>query len=352
MGKKNKTKKSLPKVSVCTPTFNRRPFIPFIIKCLENQTYPKELIEWIIVDDGTDPIGDIVKDIPNVKYFYFEEKMSLGKKRNLCHSKATGDILVNMDDDDYYPPTRISHGVNILQKHPSFLIAGSSQLYMHFKHLPEGKQMIKFGPYKDNHGTAATFVFRRELLEQTSYDEDAALAEEKHFLKDYTIPLYQLDPKQVILCFSHNHNSFDKKALLGNIGTGPVNYADDVTVDDIIKEEDIKKFFIEDIDYLLEGYIPGRPENKPDVIEQTIELTKKRNEQIENMRPVLIFKDGEGKESQMNRYQILEKVNTHQTNNEFNYALGVVNNLLDVIRVLQDMNKQLQDQVNSTIATS
>ncbi len=27
-----------PFVSICTPTFNRRPFIPFIKKCIENQT--------------------------------------------------------------------------------------------------------------------------------------------------------------------------------------------------------------------------------------------------------------------------------------------------------------------------
>ena len=352
MGKKNKSKKNLPTVSICTPTFNRRPFIPITIKCIENQTYPKNLIEWIIVDDGTDPIGDLVKDIPNVKYFYFEEKMSLGTKRNLCHSKATGEMLINMDDDDYYPPTRISHGVNALLKHPSFLIAGSTQLYMHFKHLPEDRQIIKFGPYRDYHGTAATFVFKRELLEQTSYDETAALAEEKHFLKNYTIPLFQLDPKQVILCFSHNHNSFDKKQLLGNIGCPTVNYADNVTIDDFIKEQDIKKFFMEDIDYLLEAYIPGRPENKPDVVQQTKELSIKREQESQKIRPVLLFKDNEGKENKLNRFQILEKIQTHINNNELNYALGAANSLLDVIKTLQDMNKILQDKLNSTSATS
>ena len=47
-----------PLVSICTPTFNRRPFWPYIIKCFENQTYPKDKIEWIIIDDGTDKIED------------------------------------------------------------------------------------------------------------------------------------------------------------------------------------------------------------------------------------------------------------------------------------------------------
>ena len=59
----------LPLVSVCTPTFNRRPFIPYTIKCMEQQDYPKDKIEWVIIDDGTDLIEDLVINIPYVKYF-------------------------------------------------------------------------------------------------------------------------------------------------------------------------------------------------------------------------------------------------------------------------------------------
>ena len=58
-----------PFVSVCTPTFNRRPFIEGMIKCFNHQTYPKDRMEWIIIDDGTDKIEELVKDHPNVKYF-------------------------------------------------------------------------------------------------------------------------------------------------------------------------------------------------------------------------------------------------------------------------------------------
>ena len=58
-----------PFVSICTPTFNRRPFIAAMIKCFEQQDYPKDRMEWIIIDDGTDKIGDLVKHIPQVKYF-------------------------------------------------------------------------------------------------------------------------------------------------------------------------------------------------------------------------------------------------------------------------------------------
>ena len=43
-----------PFVSICTPTYNRKKFIPFLIKCYLAQTYPRELMEWVVVDDGDD----------------------------------------------------------------------------------------------------------------------------------------------------------------------------------------------------------------------------------------------------------------------------------------------------------
>ena len=78
--KKNKDKNDLPFVSVCTPTFNRRPFWPMCIKNFLNQDYPADKMEWIIIDDGTDSIEDLVKAIPQVKYFKYDTKMPLGKK--------------------------------------------------------------------------------------------------------------------------------------------------------------------------------------------------------------------------------------------------------------------------------
>ena len=265
-------KKTYPLVSICTPTFNRRPFIPSMLKCFENQTYPKDRMEWIIIDDGTDKIGDMVSHVPQIQYYSYDEKMTLGKKRNLAHEKCKGDIIIYMDDDDYYPAERVSHAVEMLEKNPQALCAGSSIMHIYFKHV--GK-MYKFGPYGPNHATAATFAFRKELLKITNYQESACLAEEKFFLKDYTIPFVQLDTMKTILVFSHVHNSFDKKVLIQN---GENNYVKEtsVSVDDFVKEFDIRQFFMEDIDTLLAIYEPGKPENKPDVTLQMKELQMKR----------------------------------------------------------------------------
>jgi len=284
--KKNKRKHNMfPFVSICTPTFNRRPFITHMIKCFNHQDYPKSRMEWIIIDDGTDHIGDLVKDIPQVKYFSYEKKMSLGEKRNLMHKKSSGNIIVYMDDDDYYPPQRVSHAVERLKATPSALCAGSSEIYIYFKHI---KKLYQFGPYGPNHSTAGTFAFRRELLDITSYENGAALAEEKHFLKNYTIPFVQLDPLKTILVFSHEHNTFDKRRLLENPHPQFVKESADKKVEmffekDTNKEEMID-FYMNQIENALKDYEPGRPHMKPDVIKQMIEIEKSRKIEEEKMR--------------------------------------------------------------------
>jgi len=276
------TKKYYPLVSICTPTFNRRPFIPTMFECFRNQTYPKDRIEWIIVDDGTDRIRDLVESsgISQIKYFEMPKKVSLGEKRNYMHSKATGTIIVYMDDDDYYPPERVSHAVEKLMENRHALCAGSSEIYIYFKHI---KKMIQFGPYGPNHATAGTFAFRAELLKQTRYQDHAAVAEEREFLKGYTIPFVQLDPMKTILCFSHEQNTFDKRKLLDNPHPDFVKESSKKVTDFICleKEAAIKKFFMEEIDPLLEKYEPGNPRMKPDVLKQIAEIEKDREKMMQ-----------------------------------------------------------------------
>ena len=214
---KKNNNNNFPFISVCTPTFNRRPFIPYLVECFLSQTYPLDRVEWIIVDDGTDCIKDLIDELveqnnlTQIKYHYYKDRMTLGKKRNVMHSLCSGDIIVYMDDDDYYPPERISHAVNTLENNKQYLIAGSSEMHIYFKNI---NKIYQFGPYKENHSTAATFAFRKELLLKTSYDDNASLAEETQFLKNYTIPFVQLSVTDSILVFSHSHNSFDKRKLL------------------------------------------------------------------------------------------------------------------------------------------
>ena len=105
------TSATKPFVSILTPTYNRRKFIPYLIACIKDQNYPKERMEWVVFDDGSDPVEDLL--LPefltmNIQYIRSEEKLSIGAKRNRLHEAARGEILVCMDDDDYYPPERVN----------------------------------------------------------------------------------------------------------------------------------------------------------------------------------------------------------------------------------------------------
>jgi glycosyltransferase involved in cell wall biosynthesis len=328
-------KKFYPFISVCTPTFNRRPFIPIMFRCFQNQTYPKDRMEWIIVDDGTDSVADLVNNsgISQIRYFREERKMTLGEKRNYMHSKIKGTIVVYMDDDDYYPPERVSHAVDILQENRQAMCAGSSEIYVYFKHI---QQMYQSGPYGPNHATAGTFAFRAELLKECRYEDSAALAEEKSFLKNYTIPFVQLDPMKTILVFSHNHNTFDKRKLLENVNPNffrPSNK----TVDQFIRQTDeypIKKFFMKDIDGLLKKYSPGEPAMKPDVLKQIKEIEEERSRMMQtaNEGQATFMVNEPGKEP---------RPITHQE------IVHLMNQQTEEIKVLRQKNESLEKMVGN-----
>lgn len=203
----------LPRVSICTLTHNRGVFLPLLQACVARQTYPHELLEWVIVDDsdnGEPPFtADQELDI-KVKHISLPSKLILGKKRNTSHDHCEGEIIVYMDDDDYYPPQRVSHAVDRLLE-TDCLVAGGTILPIYF--TDTGQAWVA-GPYGKNHATANTFAFRRELLKQTRYDDASTHAEEKAFLKNYQIPMAQLDPTQTILCMGHSRNTFDKRKLI------------------------------------------------------------------------------------------------------------------------------------------
>jgi glycosyltransferase involved in cell wall biosynthesis len=363
MGKKHKqkkkeTKNTQPMVSICTPTFNRRPFIDNMINCYKNQTYPRSKMEWIIVDDGTDPIKDIIDQHTdlNIKYFHVE-KMNLGKKRNFMHTKCNGSIIVYMDDDDYYPPERVSHSVERLLGNNTALCAGSSEIYVYFKDL---NKMIQCGPYSQTHATAGTFAFKKRLLDITSYEDNAALAEERHFLKGYTIPFVQLDPMKTILVFSHSHNTFNKKEMLNYLETPNVNESIK-TVNDFIKyeyEEPIKNFFLKDIDDLLNSYEPGLPKHKPDVLKQTEEIKKKREKMNEDAKSEYLNVDTgiqiqvNGKPKSLTRKEVMD-IFTQQSNqieelkkNNINVTLNQPNGEKKNLN-LQELAEMAQTQMNT-----
>lgn len=203
-------------VSVVTPTYNRRMFIPTLIDIYRAQTFPKDKMEWIIIDDGRDKVEDLFieasKTIPNIRYIRLDKKIRLGAKRNMLNKESSGAIIIAMDDDDYYPPDRVSHVVESFRKNPTIELAGSSEMNLYYIHM---KKIYTVGPYNINHATNGTMAWRKSYAITHKYDEYVTHAEESSYLENYKNPMIQLNPLSTILVICHTDNTVDKNNLLG-----------------------------------------------------------------------------------------------------------------------------------------
>ena len=209
------TTKPIPRVTICTLTHNRQHYLHRLLSCIEQQTYPLEKIEWLVLDDST-AYGEALElesSTPiQIKYQRLHKKMILGAKRNLSHRLCSGDIIVYMDDDDFYFPQRVQHAVETL-RHSKAGIAGCTYLHIYFSH---DDQLWLSGPFGKNHATAGTFAMTKEFAKQHFYDKNANCNEEKAFLNNYTIPIQQLNPLQTMICISHDANTYDKRGMRRN----------------------------------------------------------------------------------------------------------------------------------------
>lgn len=202
------------KVVVCTPTKNRRWTWEFSRECMRRQIL--QPIRWIVVDNSTDPEQDwsVSTADPLVRYVSIPEPRPIGWLRNRCLELAleeTPDFLVFWDDDDYYPPTRISTGVTALLANPTADIAASST--MHLLLVRENVMMVT-GPFHDKHGTAATQTVRASYAKTHRFNPEKTKGEELEFTGGWAANLIQVPSDETIVVMGHGRNTVDKSDLL------------------------------------------------------------------------------------------------------------------------------------------
>ena len=95
------------KISILTPTYNRSNLLERLYTSLiQNSQFGLE-IEWLIMDDGSkEPPRELVQKFINenkiiIKYFEQENKGKMNAINYLVE-QATGDLIVDCDDDDYF----------------------------------------------------------------------------------------------------------------------------------------------------------------------------------------------------------------------------------------------------------
>lgn len=202
------------KVIACTPTKNRRWAWTFSKTCMDMQIQKPDL--WVILDNSSSPAEDwsIAKERSDVLYERVYEPHPIGWMRNRCLEIALAqgaDYLVFWDDDDYYPPTRISSGIRALEANPTADMSGTSKMFLL---LTRENVFLETGPFGPNHATAATWTIRRSYAEKHRFLDTKVRGEEVDFTEEWRAKVFQIPPEEVIVVLGHGRNTVDKSMIL------------------------------------------------------------------------------------------------------------------------------------------
>lgn len=135
----------LPKVSILTPTYDRRRFLEMMVANLYNMKYPKELLEWVICDSYSTTGHKAEQLFKNkneqnelssalgieIRYEYLDREMSIGEKRNWLVKNSKYDVLINMDSDDIYLPDYVFYSVGMLKFNKRTLVGSPQMLFIY-----------------------------------------------------------------------------------------------------------------------------------------------------------------------------------------------------------------------------
>tara|TARA_B100000131_G_scaffold184302_1_gene177628 strand:+ start:9 stop:773 length:765 start_codon:yes stop_codon:yes gene_type:complete len=205
-----------PKVSILTPSYNRRKFVPLITHNLLNMDYDKSKLEWCILDDGKEPLftpetlEETRKTLSPLKisYKYETQKRDIGVKRNALVKSSKNKICIMMDDDDIYFSSYIKHSVETLKKHNVGLVGSNHMLFIYPKH---NYNMSRIECQAKRQIHEATMCFTKKYYNsmpgfmKSSLGEGAKMIDHNEKNSAYT------NITNCMICFCHDGNSFNKE---------------------------------------------------------------------------------------------------------------------------------------------
>ena len=206
-----------PSISVVTLIYNRKKFFDLACHNMLMTDYPKDKIEWIVVDDSDDPaeqnsdrIVAVGEASAPMKFVYvpLRRKTPVSEKRNQGVAKASNDIVLFMDDDDHYPETSFRRRVAWLTLHPwnpKVVAATTIACY----DLLKGISAVNVPPLDipvSQRISEATLTFYKSFWEERNFSKNIVVGEGAEFLEGREAAFLEIPPQQIIVAFSHGKN--------------------------------------------------------------------------------------------------------------------------------------------------
>ena len=115
-----------------------------LLNIIKNQTYDN-IIEWVIIDCcNNNYVNNLTSDKFKINYILYTENQKNGTLRNLANSLAHGDIIIWMEENDFY----FNNKENLVRMQETFF-TGTDQPVLNFMCQIENVKM-KFLPYEFN----------------------------------------------------------------------------------------------------------------------------------------------------------------------------------------------------------
>ena len=195
------------KISILTPTYNREKLLPNLYNSLIQNIKNEIEIEWIITDDGSTDQTEILVNTwqkeGRIEINYFKQK-NQGKMASINNmvEKASGDLIVECDSDDYFTNDAFLEIYNSWQENKDrkdlyglcFLKYDSNGKNMgdNFKN----KETTMFDLYfKEGENGEKAIVFFSNVRKQYKYE----LEKDERFVTEARM-YHKMDEKYKILC--------------------------------------------------------------------------------------------------------------------------------------------------------
>ena len=196
----------LPYVTIITPTGNRRKLFSLAIRNFQEIIYPKEKIQWLIVDDGKEQLNDILPKDDRIKYIKINtnKRLTIGKKRNFCVQNAKYDYIAFMDDDDYYTPESLISRIKILLKYKD-----KNKICVGCKGVGSYNLINNQSTFATDGAmylSEATLSFHKNFWKQRTFNDEDLFAEYKYFQHQRQNQMIAIPFQFVMIAFQHHNN--------------------------------------------------------------------------------------------------------------------------------------------------
>lgn len=159
-----------PFISICIPSYNRPESLLYLLNNIEHQNCAD--IEIIICEDHSpkrQEVHSVVKNFSEstkLKVQYYENQTNLGYDKNIREliTKATGDYIIFMGDDDAFIKDKLNQFITFLKKHDDLGYVLKTHVFIHKDGKEELFKYFDKDTFFEPGASSVSTLFRKSVL--------------------------------------------------------------------------------------------------------------------------------------------------------------------------------------------